>query len=312
MDLLTFRLAQPGDFDEIVKLSEGIFDGHDYLPFTFRQWLQRDNLLVVLAYSGGRLAGLQASFVIDDGRTSFLRAARIGTKFRGKGFLRKLREFARTYTMGHFTGLRRERLMTGDGGAQDDVKRLECCVLSYHVCKQASQAKTSMIKSNSVELSACSREYFSNIILSPPVRGKLFPNNVIIVNSCAFESIRSNIDHMLQECSEVLVDKCADDALPKSISFGTFSPRDKFLHWKVSVYAEDSDVFNAHLLCQFKRACEVVSGDFIFVSFQDRSWTNLVKKVMEEQLQLNEYVTHKNNTMILYERKLGWPYVSKL
>ena len=44
---LTFRLAQPGDFDEIVKLSEGIYNGHDYLPLTFHQWLQRDNLVVI-------------------------------------------------------------------------------------------------------------------------------------------------------------------------------------------------------------------------------------------------------------------------
>ncbi|XP_078343939.1 uncharacterized protein LOC144629572, partial [Oculina patagonica] len=184
---------------------------------------------------------------------------------------------------------------------------------SYQVNKQASQAKMPMIKSNSVEIDPCSREYFSNIILSQPVRAKLFPDNVIIVNSCAFEHLRSNVDPILQECNELFVDKCADDVLPTSISFGTYSPRVKFLHWKVSVYADDPVLFKTHLFCQFKRACEVISGDFIFVSFQDRSFTHLTRKVMEEQLQLNECDTrHTNKTMILYERKLDWPCVSKL
>ena len=265
-------------------------------------------MLVVLAYYGDRLVGLLASFVIDDGRTSFLRAARIGTEFQGKGFFRQLREFARTYTMRHFTSLRREMLMTSDKvHAQGDIERLECCVLSYHVCQQESQAKISMIKLNSVEMSACSREYFYNFILSPPVRGKLSPNNIIVVNSRAFEPIRSNVDHMFQECSKVFVDKGADNAIPRSISFGTFSKREKFIHWRVSAYAEDPALFKAHLLCQVKLACEVISGDFIFVSWQVRSLTHLAKEVMEKELQLKECDTSPHETWILYERKHGSP-----
>ena len=54
---LTFRLAQSGDFEAVVKLSEGIYDGHDYLPLEFHKWLQRENLAVLLAYSDDKLVG---------------------------------------------------------------------------------------------------------------------------------------------------------------------------------------------------------------------------------------------------------------
>ena len=309
MEPLTFRLAKPGDFDEIVKLSEGIYDGHDYLPFTFHQWLQRNNLAVILAYSGDRLVGLLASFVIDGGRTYFHRAGRVRTELRGQGVARQLTAFARTYAREHFPSLERERSMTEMANSQNRIKLLECYVSSYQVNMQASQAKISTIKSKSVKIDPCSREYFSKVILSPPVRSKLFPNNAIIINSCAFEPVRSNADHVLQECSEVFVDKCAGDALPRSISFGTFSPRVKFLHWNASVYADDPVLFKAHLLYHLKRACQVVSGDFIFASFQNRSQTHLAKKVMEEELQLT---SDGDRTMILYERKLDSPSVSKL
>ena len=56
---LTLRPADADDFDEIVKLSEGIYAGHDYLPLIFRQWLQRDNVVVILAHYGVKLVGLQ-------------------------------------------------------------------------------------------------------------------------------------------------------------------------------------------------------------------------------------------------------------
>ena len=62
--ILTFRIATADDFDEIVKLSEGIYAGHDYLPLTFHQWLQRDNIVILLAYCGGKLVGLEAYFVV--------------------------------------------------------------------------------------------------------------------------------------------------------------------------------------------------------------------------------------------------------
>ena len=47
---LNFRFATPSDFDEILKLSEGIYDGLDYLPFRYHTWVKMDNIAVMLAY----------------------------------------------------------------------------------------------------------------------------------------------------------------------------------------------------------------------------------------------------------------------
>jgi len=102
---LTFRLAQSGDFNAIVRLSEGIYNGHDYLPFTFHKWLQRDDLTVLLAYSGDKLVGLEACFVVDEGRTFIRRAERILAELRGQGLVRQLREYARKYVREHFPSL---------------------------------------------------------------------------------------------------------------------------------------------------------------------------------------------------------------
>ena len=303
---LTFRLAQSGDFNAVVRLSEGIYDGHDYLPFKFHKWLQRDDLAVLLAYSGDKLVGLTACFVVDEGRTFIRRAERIQAELRGQGLARQLREFARKYVREHFPSVQRERLMVGYDkvSARDETKLLEYDVLSYEVTENSfSQALISMNKSMTGQISLCSTEYLSDVILTQPVRRMLFPKNVVVVDSCPFEPNPSNIGHMLQECSEIVVDNCADGVLPRSISFGTFSPRVNCIHWRVSVYSNDPVLFKAHLFYHFKRACELIHSDFILLSFQDKSLTELTRKVMEEQLQLKECNSdYLNKTMKLYSR----------
>ena len=298
---LTFRLAQSGDFDAVVKLSEGIYDGHDYLPFRFHKWLQRDNLAVLLAYSGDKLVGLQACFVVDEGRTLIRRAERILAELRGQGLARQLREFARNYTRDHYPNLQRERFTTSHvASSVDQTKLSEHDMLAYRVHKKFYR-ETGISKTSSVEIEICTREYFSEVILSDPVRAQLFPDNIIVVNWCPFEPLRSNIDHMLQESDEFFVEKCADDALPRSFSSGTFSPRVKFLEWHATFYTKDHVLFEAHLLRQLKRACEVINGDLLFLSFQDKSLTLSARKVMEENLQLKEDDWPSEKTINLYE-----------
>ena len=299
---LTFRLAQSGDFDAVVKLSEGIYDGHDYLPFKFHNWLQRDNLVVLLAYSDDKLVGLQACFVVDEGRTFIRRAERILAELRGQDLVRQLREFARKYVREHYPSLQRERFTTRHIASLVSQKiLLECEIPSYHVQKKFyGEAKIS--KTDSVEMEKCSREYFSEVILSGPVRVQLFPDNIILVNWCPFEPIRSNIDHMLQESDEMFVEKCADDALPRSFSSGTFSQTVKFVEWHATFYTKEPVLFEAHLLQQLKRACEVINDDFLFRLCHDKSLTSSARKVMEEKLQLKEHEWPSEETINIYER----------
>ena len=94
---------------------------------------------------------------------------------------------------------------------------------------------------------------------------------------------------MLQESDDVFVEKCPDYASPKSLSFGTFSLCVKFAEWLTAVYTKDPVLFEAHLLHQVKRACEVTNDDFILISLQDKDLTPLARRVMEARLQLKEH-----------------------
>lgn len=55
---LKFRLAEANDIDEVLKLSDGVYNGYDYLPVVFHQWLKMENVAIIMALSGRRLVGL--------------------------------------------------------------------------------------------------------------------------------------------------------------------------------------------------------------------------------------------------------------
>ena len=56
--------------------------------------------------------------------------------------------------------------------------------------------------------------------------------------------------------------------------------------WFVTVYTSDPVVYEAHLLYQFKQACEVIDGDFVFQSAQGKVLTNHGRRVLQEHLQV--------------------------
>ena len=151
MDSLTFRLAQTDDYQEIVKLSEGIYEGHDYLPLKFNDWLQRENLHIVLAYSGSQVVGLQAYFIADEGRTFIRRAERIHPNFRGQGLIRPIREFIAKHAKSHYPCVQRGRFTTyyENVNCTDQTKWLyESKVAAFNVdkekCTQITEGKMNL------------------------------------------------------------------------------------------------------------------------------------------------------------------------
>ncbi len=118
------------------------------------------------------------------------------------------------------------------------------------------------------------------------------------------EPLRSNIDYWQQENELYFaVEERSDGAFPRSVSFGVLSPRVKCVHWSVTVYTSDPVLYEAHLLHQFKRACEVVKGDFSFDTFQDKSFTNYGRRVLQKRLQLELDEEMSKMSVKLYEAR---------
>ena len=106
---LSFRVAMSSDFDEILKLSKGIYDGHDYLPLRYQAWMNMDKLHVMLAFIGQNLVGLVACSVVDEERTVIRRAGRTSEKFRGQGVYAQLSQAMIEFIQKRYPSVCRER-----------------------------------------------------------------------------------------------------------------------------------------------------------------------------------------------------------
>jgi len=311
---LVCRLAKSSDFDDVVKLSKGVYDGYDYLPVVYHEWLKRKNVAIMLMFAGRDLIGLESSTIVDDGRTLVRRASRIASNLRGQGFVRTLRAAIDQYVTTNFPKVSRERFFTSaEGKAKAGLnlyhKILERDTLYFIVDENSSGNSDECLHQahslNSVKeckLQSCTDEYFSDVFLSSSVAEKFFLNNVVIFNLCPFEPLRSNVHLILEECDglHLFVEKCSGETCPRSFSHGVHAKTVNSELWEATVYTNDPAVFEDHLLHQFKRASEIIEGNFLFLSVQDTAMTACVRRVLGEILQLKEVYVY-NGT--LYEKQ---------
>ncbi|CAH1277247.1 NAT16 [Branchiostoma lanceolatum] len=86
----SFRLACHGDYDAVMRMSEGIYEGTDYLPAFFHSYIDDPDVTVFLAAVGDQVVGLRASKFTESGTVFIVKAARVAPDWRGQGVDRKI------------------------------------------------------------------------------------------------------------------------------------------------------------------------------------------------------------------------------
>ena len=308
---LYFRLAKSSDFDEVVKLSKGCYNGYDYLPVVFLEWLKSESVAMILMYAGRNLIGLEASFIVDNGKTFVRRAGRIAPHLRGKGLARNLGLATNEYVRANFPKVSRERIVTTVELENPYHRILEYEKLAFLVKeppgifdRRVYSTRNLSTTVKECQLESCTNEYVSNVILSPLVMAKFFPNNVFMFCSCPFEPLQSNIPLILKEGNGLhwYVEKCSGEACPRSISYGVHAQRENTKIWEATVYSDDPAIVGAHLLHHLKRAGEIIKDDFTCFTVQDKTMTDCVRGVLHETLQLKEVKSIYGTSRFLYAR----------
>lgn len=55
LDGLTFYLAKPEDYDDVMAISQDIYGGNDYLPHRYHYWMTEPGRVVIIARRGKKL-----------------------------------------------------------------------------------------------------------------------------------------------------------------------------------------------------------------------------------------------------------------
>lgn len=56
------------DFEVVLEMLEGIYDGYDYFFCVFYQWLKKLNCVIFIVLYGDKVIGLRVIYIVDDGR----------------------------------------------------------------------------------------------------------------------------------------------------------------------------------------------------------------------------------------------------
>lgn len=81
MEEFSFCLVRFSDFDEIVSLFKGIYEGYDYLFIEFYKWMKMENMVIMLVFFGDKIVGLRVVYIIDDGKMYIRRVGCVFLEF---------------------------------------------------------------------------------------------------------------------------------------------------------------------------------------------------------------------------------------
>lgn len=125
------RPALPRDFDDVREFCKGIWDGHDYVPFVFRDWLADPHGILAAAEYAGRCVGIAKVTLLSPGQW-WLEGFRVDPKLQGLKIGSHIHEYVDEWWLSNGDGI--ARLMTS-------AKRVKV----HHLCEKLGYVKTAEV-----------------------------------------------------------------------------------------------------------------------------------------------------------------------
>ncbi|XP_075927375.1 putative N-acetyltransferase 16 [Petromyzon marinus] len=185
---LVFNLARPEDYEEVMRMSEGIYEGKDYLPSIYHDWLKDPNRTVMLAQLQGRIVALESLLLTDGGATALVGGLRVGPEHRGRGVAGLIQRHTLEYVRERHSGVMRKHVLRGDTVGPEVLKshRLLFTRVMFHLhvtseAMAATVARAADLTDRSLSLEVRQSEAEA-ILLSAAVVDDLLPARLFVHN----------------------------------------------------------------------------------------------------------------------------------
>ncbi|XP_078586869.1 histidine N-acetyltransferase-like [Branchiostoma floridae x Branchiostoma japonicum] len=266
-DCLEFRLATHDDFDEVVRMSEGVYGGLDYLPSHYHTFIDDPYRLVVLAEMDGQIVGLSSAFIVDGGEVYIEKALRVAESCRGLGISRRLTEHVDQAVRSRFPAVERKRKLVVDAGKVESLKKkgmdvvchLQTTSFADEPHTRGSQHACAIRAANNLpdfpDLPELRRLHEDDLhsVLHPEVSRNLLANGLMSGRWDPLSFCEENFLYMLNNGYSLF----ADDTKPfvESFSFGKCFPVPSGVQYFVDLHVSEERHLKAHLLKHFVEMC---------------------------------------------------------
>uniref|UniRef100_A0A672QIB5 Histidine N-acetyltransferase-like n=1 Tax=Sinocyclocheilus grahami TaxID=75366 RepID=A0A672QIB5_SINGR len=122
-DGLTFCLARPEDYDDVMAISQDIYGGNDYLPRRYHSWMTEPGRVVIIARRDRKLVALESGLLVDGGETVIVEGLRVCPNERGCGLAGVIQRFVDGYIKRVYPNVKTKRLTRGDDPGPEKLSK---------------------------------------------------------------------------------------------------------------------------------------------------------------------------------------------
>lgn len=282
------RPLRQDDIEDVLAISKQIWHGHDYVPGVIEDWLKDPNSYTIGVVVDGTLIGISNLRLIENGKTGWMEGLRVHPDYRGKGYANLLTD-----------GLVEHAISVG-------VPRLRYTTVVENKASMALASRAGL------------EEVFRMIVFWAEIPGSIDERQSIAIDQVSAEEIIESMDEYagIMPAPIIIYDWKAKDLTAESLrelgeersfwetkidtgralSFGGHRYEESEDAWSCTVYSNDEELAEAHMLHHLRIAKS--KGLTTVVVILNRKFQQLV----EELSWLEE--TERFREVALMERKL--------
>ncbi|XP_034553244.1 histidine N-acetyltransferase-like [Notolabrus celidotus] len=279
---LVYGFAEEQDFQQVLDVCRGAFNGLDYLPVSFHRWLCEPGRLVFIARMKDRVVGLESALLVDGGQTAVFQGLRVASDLRGRGIAGGLQRHITDYIRHHYPEVSAVRTARVDLPSPQSLTKYRliakeaimslCCEaadLSLFVTELRSRLSS---QSDSAFLSpvTLNQQQAETLILSDHMVSKLLPNKTLINNWEPLKPVEANLEVLRRRELKWIVDR---ESKPSAVSLRTAPYSIPYRHdamlLNIDIYGHDLSAVCAVFLAQLEASLPSARGYLIIYTYMD-------------------------------------------
>ncbi|XP_040271080.1 probable N-acetyltransferase 16 [Bufo bufo] len=205
---IDFSPATAEDYEELMSISSGLYNGLDHVPGMYHKWLKEPQRRMFVARCEGKVVGFESFIVVDDGTTAVVEDIRVAAEMRRRGVGGVIQRFCWDVICSDHPEVKRVRsAVAGNPSAimVKTCKMITCkAVIPVLVSADQLEAKLRLLESRvnnedrSKKLSVLGPEEVLRFLEESKTREQLLPGGLLVQSWSPIAAQKSNLDLLLK------------------------------------------------------------------------------------------------------------------
>ncbi|XP_040271781.1 histidine N-acetyltransferase-like [Bufo bufo] len=205
---IDFVPAAAEDYEEVMSISGGIYNGTDYLPFRYHKWLEERQRRMFLGKCEGKVVGFESFILVDDGTTAVVEGLRVAPWIKGRGVAGLIQRFCLDTLHSDHPEVKRIRLTRAENPPTAMLTKYKVinskAVMSVFIPTDQLEMKLKLLESrinnldSSKDLSVLEPKEILGFFEESKTRQQLLPGGLLVQGWLPLTTAKSNLNLILK------------------------------------------------------------------------------------------------------------------